>query len=131
MFYPTCYVYKIVAMDESTTTNEPISSNKKSDLSSSAKKSKTLPATTTIAAASAPTTTTTTTTNNNTLLDILTNSNKNDNILVKNLSNQLLISAQRTNCIDIEKKFVQIQRERSSIISMHVFLSLDQKINVY
>ena len=130
MFYPTCYVYKIVAMDESTTTNEPISSNKKSDLSSSAKKSKTLPATTTIAAASAPTTTTTTT-NNNTLLDILTNSNKNDNILVKNLSNQLLISAQRTNCIDIEKKFVQIQRERSSIISMHVFLSLDQKINVY
>ena len=130
MFYPTCYVYKIVAMDESTTTNEPISSNKKSDLSSSVKKSKTLPATTTIAAASAPTTTTTTT-NNNTLLDILTNSNKNDNILVKNLSNQLLISAQRTNCIDIEKKFVQIQRERSSIISMHVFLSLDQKINVY
>lgn len=101
MFYPTCYVYKIVAMDETTATNnEPISSNKKSDLSST-KKSKTPPSTTATAAATAAPPTT-----NNTPLDVLTNSNKNDNILVKNLSNQLLISAQRTNCIDIEKKYV-------------------------
>lgn len=97
MFYPTCYVYKIVVIDETTASNETISSNKKPDLSST-KKSK-LPTSTSLQPAS-------TTTTINTPLDLITNSNKNDNILIKNLSNQLLISAQRTNCIDIEKKSV-------------------------
>lgn len=116
MFYPTCYVYKIITIDQSTANNEPISSNKKSDLSST-KKSKIPPSTTA----------TTTTTTNNTPLDLLTNQNKNDNILIKNLSNQLLISAQRTNCIDTEKKFVE---EREKNMKMIRFV-LDRKINVY
>ncbi|CAF4151896.1 unnamed protein product, partial [Rotaria sp. Silwood1] len=40
---------------------------------------------------------------NNIRLDLLSNNNKNENILIKNLANQLLITAQRNNCIDIEK----------------------------
>lgn len=115
MFYPTCYVYKIIAIDESTANNEPISSNKKSDPSST-KKSK-IP----------PSTTATTATTNNTPLDLLTNQNKNDNILIKNLSNQLLISAQRTNCIDTEKKFVEKEDQNIG----RILFVLDLKINVY
>ena len=80
MFYPTCYVYKIGSNDESSTTNE---NTKKSDVNSM-KKTKNPPSTTP--------------------LDLLSNSTKTDNALVKNLSNQLLISAQRTNCVDLEKK---------------------------
>ena len=123
MFYPTCYVYKIIAIDESTANNEPISSNKNSDPSST-KKSKVPPSTT---ATTTTTTTATTTTTNNTPFDLLTNQNKNDNILIKNLSNQLLISAQRTNCIDTEKKFVE---KGDQNIGRSLFV-LDRKINVY
>ncbi|CAF4601941.1 unnamed protein product, partial [Rotaria magnacalcarata] len=39
----------------------------------------------------------------NSPLDLLSNNNKNESMLIKNLANQLLISAQRNNCIDIEK----------------------------
>lgn len=92
MFYPTCYVYKIGSNEEINTSNETIPSTKKSDLSST-KKSK------------LPQSTTATSTINTPLDLIANNNNKNENILIKNLSNQLLISAQRNNCIDIEKKY--------------------------
>ena len=92
MFYPTCYVYKIATTDESTMTNESSTNSKKSEATST-KKSKNpnlsnVPKTTTI----------------NNPLDLISNTNKNENLLIKNLSSQLLISAQRNSCIDIEKK---------------------------
>jgi hypothetical protein len=92
MFYPTCYVYKIAPIDESNSSNETTAANKKSDISST-KKSK-VPTSTNLQSA----------TTINTPLDLITNNNKNENILIKNLSDQLLISAQRNNCIDTEKK---------------------------
>jgi hypothetical protein len=95
MFYPTCYVYKIGSIDETNSSNEstpPPLPNKKSDISST-KKSKIPPSTTNLQSTS---------------IDLITNNNKNENILIKNLSNQLLISAQRNNCIDIEKKYFVI-----------------------
>jgi len=101
MFYPTCYVYKIGSIDETNSSNEstpPPPLNKKSDISST-KKSK-IPPSTNLQSA--------TTTAINTSIDLITNNNKNENILIKNLSNQLLISAQRNNCIDIEKKYLII-----------------------
>jgi hypothetical protein len=85
MFYPTCYVYKIGTNDESITTNENISTNKKSDISTT-KKSK---STTTII---------------NPPLDLTSNTNKIESSLIKNFANNLLISAQRNNCIDLTKK---------------------------
>ncbi len=93
MFYPTCYVYKIAPIDESNSSNETTTTaNKKSDIPST-KKSK-IPTSTNLQSS----------TTINTPLDLITNNNKNENILIKNLSDQLLISAQRNNCIDIEKK---------------------------
>jgi hypothetical protein len=85
MFYPTCYVYKIGLNDEN---NDP--TNKKSDV----KKSKISP-TSNVQSASLTV---------NPALDLMSNNTKNENILIKNLSNQLLISAQRNNCIDLDKK---------------------------
>jgi hypothetical protein len=93
MFYPTCYVYKIAPIDEPNSSNETTTANKKSDIPST-KKSK-IPTSTNLQS---------TTTTINTPMDLITNNNKNDNTLIKNLSDQLLISAQRNNCIDIEKK---------------------------
>jgi len=84
MFYPTCYVYKIGTNDESTTIHETPSSNKKSDISPT-KKSK---SSTKII---------------NTSLDEPSNTNKIESSLVKKFANNLLISAQRNNCIDLEK----------------------------
>jgi hypothetical protein len=95
MFYPTCYVYKIAPNDEPSSSNETTPPNKKSDVSS-AKKSK-IPTSSNIPPPPPPTI--------NTPLDLLSNNNKNENILIKNLANQLLISAQRNNCIDIDKKY--------------------------
>ena len=92
MFYPACYVYKIASMDDSTTNNDTTSSNKKCDVTST-KKPKNPPA------SSIPSPT-----NITTLSDLLSNGNKNENQLIKNLSNQLLISAQRNNCIDPDKR---------------------------
>lgn len=92
MFYPTCYVYKIASADEPLPSNETSNKSKKPDVSS-AKKSKTP------AASTNPTSTTI-----NNPLDLISNVNKNENLLIKNLSNQLLISAQRQNCVDLEKK---------------------------
>ncbi len=89
MFYPTCYVYKIASTDDSPSNPETLPSNKKSD----AKKPKIPPS-------SNPQSTST----NPPSLDLITNNNKTEDILIKNLSNQLLISAQRNNCIDLEKK---------------------------
>ena len=97
MFYPTCYVYKITSDNDSTSNNETNSSDKKSDISS-IKKSKT----------STLTSTATTTSTTNSTVDLLSNINKTDNTLIKNLSNQLLISAQRNNCTDIENKYAMI-----------------------
>jgi hypothetical protein len=94
MFYPTCYVYKIASTEDSTSSNETTPATKKSDITST-KKSK-IPISTNL-----PSTTTTI----NTPLDLISNHNKNENSLIKNLANQLLISAQRNNCIDIEKKY--------------------------
>jgi hypothetical protein len=82
MFYPTCYVYKIGTNDESITPNEPTSTNKKSDILTT-KKSK---STRTIIS---------------TPLDA---ADKIESSLIKNFANNLLISAQRNNCIDLEKK---------------------------
>jgi hypothetical protein len=93
MVYPTCYVYKIASTDDSTPSNETTPPNKKSDISST-KKSK-IPTSTNLQS----------TTTINTPLDLISNNNKNENILIKNLANQLLISAQRNNCIDVEKKY--------------------------
>lgn len=92
MFYPTCYVYKIASTDDSPASPETLPTNKKSDLSSS-KKTKTPPS------SNPPSTSP-----NPSLLDSISNNNKTEDILIKNLSNQLLISAQRNNCIDLEKK---------------------------
>jgi hypothetical protein len=83
MFYPTCYVYKIGTNDESNT----ISTNKKSDISNTKKPKSTTTAITT-----------------NPPLDLISNSNKFENSLIKNFANNLLISAQRNNCIDLDKK---------------------------
>jgi hypothetical protein len=95
MFYPTCYVYKIASNDDSPSSTETHSSNKKSDLSST-KKPKIPPSSN---SQSTPTT--------NPPLDSISNNTKTDDTLIKNLSNQLLISAQRNNCIDLEKKYVE------------------------
>ena len=78
MFYPTCYVYKIGTNDESIIPNESTSTNKKSDM----KKSK-------------PTIT---------IIDTPLDTNKIENSLIKNFANNLLISAQRNNCVDLDKK---------------------------
>ena len=95
MFYPTCYVYKILPNDDE--------NSKKTDETTS----------TTTAKTTTTTTTTTTTkkvktppdSKTNSSIDLLANhSTKLEHNLIKNLSNQLLISAQRTNSIDIEKK---------------------------
>ncbi|CAF1072689.1 unnamed protein product [Rotaria magnacalcarata] len=100
MFYPTCYVYKIASNNDATTSsNETTPPTKKADLSSM-KKSK-------IPTSSTPTTLPPpppSTAAMNSPLDLLSNNNKNESMLIKNLANQLLISAQRNNCIDIEKK---------------------------
>jgi hypothetical protein len=77
MFYPTCYVYKIGTNDEINLTN------KKSDISTM-KKTK---STTTIIP-----------------LDLTSNTNKIESSLIKDFANNLLITAQRNNCIDIDKK---------------------------
>lgn len=95
MFYPTCYVYKIALNNDTTPSNETTPPNKKSEVSST-KKPKT-PTATAAAPPPAPTSI-------NTRLDTLSNNNKTESTLIKNLANQLLISAQRTNCVDIEKK---------------------------
>lgn len=87
MFYPTSYVYKIGTNDESINTSETTSTNKKSDLSTT-KKSK------------SPTT------NLNTSLDSISNTNKIESALIKDFANNLLISVQRNNCLDLEKRSV-------------------------
>ncbi len=81
MFYPTCYVYKIGTNDESITPNEPTSTNKKSDISTT-KKSK----------------------STRTIINTPLDADKIESSLIKNFANNLLISAQRNNCIDLEKK---------------------------
>ena len=96
MFYPTCYVYKIASNNESISNHRTTSSNKKCDVSS-IKKSKN-PTTSTIQS--------TTTPSINSPLDLGLSTNKNETMLIKNLSNQLLICAQRNNCIDLEIKYV-------------------------
>jgi predicted transglutaminase-like protease len=85
MFYPTCYVYKIGTHDESMTTNETTSTNKKSETSTTKKSKANVPIV-------------------NTTLDSLSNTNKIENSLIKDFADNLLISAQRYNCIDPEKK---------------------------
>jgi hypothetical protein len=81
MFYPTCYVYKIGINDESATTNESNSTSKKSDVSTTKK-------------------TTVSTTISRPIDDTI----KIESSLIKKFANNLLISAQRNNCIDLEKK---------------------------
>jgi hypothetical protein len=81
MFYPTCYVYKIGTNDESITPNEPTSTNKKSDISTT-KKSK----------------------STRTIINTPLDADKIESSLIKNFANNLLISAQRNNCIDLDKK---------------------------
>jgi hypothetical protein len=85
MFYPTCYVYKIGTHDESINTNETTSTNKKSEISTTKKSKSTI-------------------TNVNTTLDSTSNINKIESSLIKDFADNLLISAQRYNCIDPEKK---------------------------
>jgi hypothetical protein len=85
MFYPTCYVYKIGTHDESMTTNETTSTNKKSEISPT-KKSKSTVA------------------NINTPTDLNSNINKIESSLIKDFADNLLIGAQRYNCIDLEKR---------------------------
>ena len=100
MFYPTCYVYKIGPIDEATPNSEPNAAvNKKTDITTT-KKSKLSPA-----CVVQPTSTV------STCLDLLSNASKTESTLLKNLANQLLISAQRNNCIDPEKKYVLVARE--------------------
>ncbi|CAF1646210.1 unnamed protein product, partial [Adineta ricciae] len=99
MFYPTCYVYKIAPNEEPSPSNETATANKKPDVSST-KKSK-IPtssiATSSSSSSSAPTATTTP-------LNVISKDTKNDSGLIKSLANQLLISAQRNNCVDLDKK---------------------------
>jgi hypothetical protein len=78
MYYPTCYVYKIGLNDETPSPNQTPSTAKDS------KKSK------------SPTRT----------IDQISNTNKIENSLIKNFTNNLLISAQRNNCIDLDKKYI-------------------------
>ncbi|CAF3411039.1 unnamed protein product [Rotaria socialis] len=104
MFYPTCYVYKIASNNDAiTSSNETTPPTKKADLSSM-KKSKIPTSLTPTTLPPPPPPPPSTTTAMNSPLDLLSNNNKNESMLIKNLANQLLISAQRNNCIDIEKK---------------------------
>ena len=96
MFYPTCYVYKIAPNEEPSPSNETATANKKADVSS-VKKSK-IP---TLSSTSSSTPTATTTP-----LNVTSKDTKNDSGLIKSLANQLLISAQRNNCVDLDKKYV-------------------------
>lgn len=92
MFYPTCYVYKISTNDPSTSStttttsnNEASSTNKRSEISTT-KKCKS------------------TTANLTPSLDTFSNTNKIESALIKDFANNLLISAQRNNAIDFEKR---------------------------
>lgn len=91
MFYPTCYVYKIGTNDETISNNNNNNINKKSDQPTTTQKPK----------QNKPSSTATTTT---TSLDPISNKNKFENSLIKNFANNLLITAQRNNCIDLDKK---------------------------
>ncbi|CAF4766441.1 unnamed protein product, partial [Rotaria sp. Silwood1] len=102
MFYPTCYVYKIGSNDELTTNNENTSTNKKSNTSTTKKPKSTA---------------TTTTTTINASLDIATNKNKIENSFIKKFANNLLVTIQRNNCIDIEKKQDNQQNDISLTIN--------------
>ncbi|CAM4949581.1 unnamed protein product [Rotaria socialis] len=84
MFYPTCYVYKVGSNEESPPNNESASTNKKPNSSTSKK----------------PTPTTAT----NAPLDATANKNKFDSSFIKKFANNLLVTAQRNNCTDLEKK---------------------------
>ena len=99
MFYPTCYVYKIGPIDEATPNAEPATVNKKTDITTT-KKSKLSPASVVQPASTV-----------STCLDLLSNASKTESSLIKNLANQLLISAQRNNCVDLEKKYVRVAQE--------------------
>lgn len=85
MFYPTCYVYKIGTNEESASTTETAPTNKKAEVSTRKKS---------ISGTASP----------NTTLDAVGNPNKIENTLIKDFANNLLISAQRNNCIDPEKR---------------------------
>ena len=86
MFYPTCYVYKIGVTDSmSTTASDNVSTSKKRDLSMNNKRSKVRATIINTPSSSIPV------------------SNKIETSLIKKFANNLLISAQRTNCIDLEK----------------------------
>ena len=87
MFYPTCYVYKIGTNDPPLNSNETNSTNKKSEIATT-KKSKS------------------TTVNLNPSLRSTSNTSKIESALIKDFANNLLISAQRNNCIDFEKRSV-------------------------
>ena len=78
MYYPTCYVYKIGLNDETSSPNQTPSTAK------NPKKSK------------SPTRN----------IDLTPNTNKIENSLIKKFTNNLLISAQRNNCIDLDKKYI-------------------------
>lgn len=87
MFYPTCYVYKIGTTDPPINGNETNSTNKKSELTTT-KKSKSTPV------------------NRNPSLHSTSNTDKIESALIKDFANNLLISVQRNNCIDSEKRSV-------------------------
>ncbi|CAF0742850.1 unnamed protein product [Didymodactylos carnosus] len=89
MSYPTCYIYKVTTNEPLTTTNNESSTNSTSKISPSSQ-------TSSLKSISKPTVTT-----NNTLSPII---QKLDIRETKKLANNLLISAQRNNCIDMEKK---------------------------
>jgi hypothetical protein len=90
MFYPTCYVYKIGINDESATTNESNSTSKTIYINKKIK----------ICFLTTKKKTTVSTTISRPIDDTI----KIESSLIKKFANNLLISAQRNNCIDLEKK---------------------------
>ena len=81
--YPACYVYRIDENDESTANHKNILENKKSSLSTTKQ--------------SNPTTISTS-------FDTTPNTNKIERLLIKKMSNRLLISSQQNSCVEIETK---------------------------
>ncbi|CAF4513608.1 unnamed protein product, partial [Didymodactylos carnosus] len=100
MSYPTCYIYKVGSDETSTVTNNESPSNSTSKTSSTSQtaslKTKTAVAT------------------NNTIPTI---TQKIDVRARKQLASDLLLSTQRNNCIDVEKKQEMIASNRISICS--------------
>jgi hypothetical protein len=85
MLYPTCYVYKIGTNDDLSSSNENSSTNKKSRKCKSPTR----------------------------IIDQTSNTDKTETSLIKNFANNLLISAQRNNCIDVDKKYTNNKSRKS------------------